>query len=199
MPAVLFATYLCRSLEWGWPLVGSLLLLGWDGIMRPSEFLVPTRKMLILPRDISYLEDFAIMRHAEPKTRRAGARDQCSHPHDPDGLALLDLTLGPLSPGEPLWPRTPGAFRTRFKAIGRSMGIPVDPNPLDRIPVISPASLRGGAATEVLFRTGGPTCGEVGLTSRDGDLHPGDPGLLDPGSSSCSISARGSETGPPGP
>ena len=82
------------------------------------------------------------------------ARHQCSHLHDPDGLALWDLTLGPLSLEEPLWPHTPGAFRTRFKAIGRSMGVPVDPNPHDRVPVISPASLRGGAATEFLFRTG---------------------------------------------
>ena len=73
-----------------------------------------------------------------PKTRGPGASQQPARIGDPLVTDLLTNVFGSLPTEQSLWLLSPSAFRSRFRAIGKVLGMPQ---------TFTPASLRGSGAT----------------------------------------------------
>ena len=95
MPVTLILSMVTLALMWGWTSVAGCLVLGYSGLLRPGEILGAFRKDLLLPRDIAFSADFALLSIREPKSRFTYARHQAAKIDSPDFLQLIEtLPLG---------------------------------------------------------------------------------------------------------
>ena len=67
---------------------------------------------------------WTLWRVLRPKTRGPGASQQPARINDPLITDLLTDVFGNLPAEQPLWPLFPSAFRSRFRAIGKGLGMP---------------------------------------------------------------------------
>eukprot|EP00438_Fugacium_kawagutii_P025278 Skav207213 [mRNA] locus=scaffold1244:117168:117617:+ [translate_table: standard] len=74
-----------------------------------------------------------------PKTRRRGARIQYATVESPEIIAILVKAWQLLPPDAKLYPLSPGAFRSRWNAVMKRIGIPSSAK-------LTPGSLRPGGA-----------------------------------------------------
>ena len=73
-----------------------------------------------------------------PKTKGPGASQQLARIDDPLITDLLTSVCGNMPAEQPLWPLSPSAFRSRFRALGKGLGLPE---------TFPPASSRSSVAT----------------------------------------------------
>ena len=123
IPALVHSALCARGLSWGWPRVVALLCASRCGLMRPGEFLLATRRQLVLPRDVGYTVPFAQFVITDPKTRYVAAKIQSARVDAPDIVALLDAVYGDRPRDELLWPASPATFRARFNRLVVSFGL----------------------------------------------------------------------------
>ena len=118
-------------------------LLAFYGLARIGEVLRCKRKDLLLPADL--LDDShgaAYLSFAQSKTSARGRpRVQHTKISDARAVAWIGAVFGPLSPLEPLWPSSPGAYRHRWNVLLRHLDVPVGLR-------LTPGGLRGGGAVQ---------------------------------------------------
>lgn len=74
IPLLVHSALCARGLCWGWPRVVGLLCAARCGLLRPGEFLLATRRLLVLPRDVGFTVSFAQFIIEDPKARYVAAR-----------------------------------------------------------------------------------------------------------------------------
>ena len=70
MPVSVFKAALVLSLLWGWPYFAAALMVAFNGLLRPCEFLTLKRRNLLLPRDLLSDLPVAYVRLLNTKTKR---------------------------------------------------------------------------------------------------------------------------------
>ena len=76
---------------WGWIKEAGIIALSWGGLTRTGEALGAFRWQLVLPRDIEYTADYALLQIDEPKTRYRAARHQVAKIDQSQLMAVLDV------------------------------------------------------------------------------------------------------------
>lgn len=77
LPAVAVRSVLCLGALWKWyPFVG-IVLLGFAGMLRPSEMVNLVRRDLVFPRDVAYDMSCMFIHLRNPKTSRFARRQHC--------------------------------------------------------------------------------------------------------------------------
>jgi len=70
IPVSVFKAALVLSLLWGWPYFAATLMVAFNGLLRPCEFLTLKRRNLLLPRDLLSDLPVAYVRLLNTKTKR---------------------------------------------------------------------------------------------------------------------------------
>lgn len=140
IPAIVLRAFVTTALFWGWPRFAALTAIGFGGLLRPSEFLLATRRLLVLPSDIQGTWFRSYLRVPVPKSRWAAARRQLARIDEWWVTALAARVFGGLPLDARLWPAFPAAYRRRWNAVATALG-------LDFRTGLTPASLRAGGAT----------------------------------------------------
>ncbi|CAE7480810.1 unnamed protein product, partial [Symbiodinium microadriaticum] len=142
LPVSVFKAAVTLALLWSWPLFAAGLLLGFNGLLRPKEFLLLRRRDLILPRDVLSDLPLAYVRILGAKTRRYMQRQ---HAKISDALTVtfLSALFSDFLPDEPLFNCSPFVFRSRWNAVFRHLGVSVSEGPTG----VTPKCLRGSGAT----------------------------------------------------
>lgn len=132
------------AMAWDWPKTAALLVIGFFGLLRPSELILLRRRDLALPMD-HWEEGIANFRVGAPKTRFKAAKDQHVRIDEP----LIADWLNQIFLSTPSWSRiwrgSLAAFKSRFNRLQSEV--------LQQI-IYVPACLRSGGAT-YLFRLWG--------------------------------------------
>ena len=142
IPVSVFKAAVAVSLLWNWPIFAAGLLIGFNALLRPGEFLLLRRRDLILPRDLLTDLPLAYVRILGGKTRRFMQR-QHAKISDAATVQFLDKVLGNYQPSAALFPCSPNVFRRRWDALFRQLGVPTG----DAARGITPKCLRGSGAT----------------------------------------------------
>lgn len=148
MPASIFKAAVALALLWHWKRFAGALLLGFHGLLRPSEILPLRRGHLVLPRDVLSAEPVGYIKIVQSKTSRFMLR-QHSRISDGMSLAFLDAVFGSLPRTELLFNCSFSAFRTRWNKLFGALGIPTS----ERAKGITPKSLRGSGASWLFHYT----------------------------------------------
>ncbi len=138
------------GLSWKWERWTSVLVFAFYSASRIGEVLRARRRDVLTPADLMTDQRVVYLRIAEPKTKKRGARTQYSTVDDPLVVRWLTVVWQNLMPDEFLYPSSPGAFRSRWDGILRTIGI-------GREHRLTPGSLRSGG-TVFLHKNG------VGIT-----------------------------------
>ena len=148
MPAALFQAAISLCLLWAWPKHACALLLGFHGLLRPSEFLYLRRSDLVLPRDVLADEDICYVRIFHSKTSRFVLRQ---HARISDALTVKFLVsqFGCVPSNQLLFGCSPAMFRTRWNKLFRFFGVPTS----EKLRGITPKSLRGSGASWMFHHT----------------------------------------------
>lgn len=104
LPWQALLSLLSTSLMWGWSKVAGVIALSWGGITRIGEALSACRRDLVLPQDVEWTTNYALLQIAEPKTRYKAARHQVARLDQPQLLQVVTLAFGHLRPDQKLWP-----------------------------------------------------------------------------------------------
>ena len=104
LPWQALMSLLSTSLMWGWSKVAGVIALSWGGITRIGEALSACRRDLVLPQDVEWTTNYALLQIAEPKTRYKAARHQVARLDQPQLLQVVTLAFGHLRPDQKLWP-----------------------------------------------------------------------------------------------
>ena len=134
------------ALLWEWYRCLDVTLIGFLGMLHPSEMINLVRSDLLLPSD-TLIEDpvfYVFIRH--PKTVRFARRQHCKV-DDPVVLAFVAKVFGRLSPSTPLFPGGTHAYRNRWNSVLSRLSIPVS----QRDQGCTPAVLRGSGATHMFM------------------------------------------------
>lgn len=142
MPPTIFMAAVSLALLWKWPRFVGAMLLGFHGLLRPSEILPLKRSDLVLPRDVLSTEGICYVRILRSKTSRFMLR-QHARISDELSVHFLDATFGCLAKTEPLFGCSTSLFRSRWNRIFQHLGIPTS----ERTHGITPKSLRGSGAS----------------------------------------------------
>ncbi len=127
------------ALVWNWPLCAAVLMIAFDGLLRPGEVALLTRLDLRLPSDGQGLPTTVVVVQLRvPKTRRRAARHQSVVLRRPEVVAALTALLWEVPRGAQLCGGGTQGLRARFRALLRGLGIDDT--------LYSPASLRPGGA-----------------------------------------------------
>ena len=145
MPYQILLAILSVCMTWGWMREGACFALAWGALLRIGEIYNSTRKELILPHDVSFSIDYALLKITEPKTRYRSARHQAGKIEQPDLIQFIALGFGNLKQNERLWPYAGSTLRLRFNRILHALNLPCKPG--QRPKPLSLASFRPGGAT----------------------------------------------------
>eukprot|EP00438_Fugacium_kawagutii_P012773 Skav217633 [mRNA] locus=scaffold1334:5610:19402:- [translate_table: standard] len=145
LPWQVLLSLIVTACYWGWILEAGVIALSWGGLTRIGEVLSATRKHLVLPRDLEFSVDYALLQIDEPKTRYRAARHQAARLDHPQLLKVIDVAFGRLLPEQSLWPFSGQTMRTRFQKL-------LAANRLDQLPRglskgLDLGSLRAGGAS----------------------------------------------------
>lgn len=154
VPVAVLAALVCKSRQLGlksensqekrlWHSVGTLLLVGFFGLLRPGEMFGLCCSDVTLPNSVSMGSPFAVLMIRSPKNSRQMGKQQFAEVHNPDAVNWLAWSISVAkSKSARLWPSTPQKFRLFFKKLCSHLQ-------LSNLK-ISPASLRAGGATWML-------------------------------------------------
>ena len=142
MPASVLQAAISLSLLWSWPRMAAALLIGFHGLLRPSEFLPLQRADLILPRDLLSHEKLCYIRILHPKTSRFMLR-QHARISDHMTVIFLDHVFGALPPADLLFGCSSHVFRHRWNKVFNYLGFSTS----EKSHGITPKSLRGSGAS----------------------------------------------------
>ena len=148
MPASIFQAAVSLSILWGWPKFAAALLLGFHGLLRPSEFLPLLRSDLVLPRDVLSAESICYVRILHSKTSRFMLR-QHARISDRTTVRFLDCLFGLLPRTELLFGVSASVFRNRWNKVFGFLGICTS----EKLQGITPKSLRGSGASWLFHHT----------------------------------------------
>ena len=134
------------ALLWEWYRWLGITLIGFLGMLHPSEMINLVRSDLLLPCDTLVDEQvfYVFIRH--PKTVRFARRQHCKV-DDPTVLAFISKVFEKLPPTTPLFPGGPHAYRSRWNSVLTRLSIPV----VQRDQGCTPAVLRGSGATHMFM------------------------------------------------
>lgn len=122
-----------------WRAFGTLVLLGFYGLLRPGELLGLKASDAVPPNSWSLGNDFAVIRLERPKNSRQMGVQQYVEIRHPDAINWLSWLKNERPTNAALWDSTANRFRNMFRKICQELGI----HSLH----LSPASLRAGGAT----------------------------------------------------
>ena len=142
LPAVIVKAMACLAGLWNWKCWTGVFLLGFAGMLHPSEMLALTRKDLVFPRDLNYDQPALYLRVRDPKTARF-ARRQHSRVDDAGIISIAESVFGSLPLSEKLYPGSINTFRRQWNCIMDALGIPCK----QRDNGATPGVLRGSGAT----------------------------------------------------
>ena len=134
------------ALLWDWHRWLGITLIGFLGMLHPSEMINLYRSDLLLPSDTLVDEPvfYVFIRH--PKTVRFARRQHCKI-DDPVALAFVTKVFKGLSPSTSLFPGGTHAYRSRWNSVLSRLSIPVS----QRDHGCTPAVLRGSGATHMFM------------------------------------------------
>lgn len=134
------------SLLWQWHRWLGITMIGFLGMLHPSEMISLIRSDLLLPADTLSREQvfYVFIRH--PKTVRFARKQHCKV-DDPLVLAYVSKVFGHLPPSTPLFPGGTHAYRNRWNSVLGRLSIPVS----QRDHGCTPAVLRGSGATHMFM------------------------------------------------
>lgn len=142
MPASIFTAAVALCLLWQWRNFAGALLLGFHGLLRPSEIIPLRRAHLVLPRDVLSADPIGYIKIIQSKTSRFMLR-QHSRISDAVTIAYLDSVFGTLPRDHLLFNCSFSAFRSRWNKLFGALGVPTS----ERARGITPKSLRGSGAS----------------------------------------------------
>jgi hypothetical protein len=142
LPAVIVKAMACLAGLWNWKCWTGVFLLGFAGMLHPSEMLALTRKDLVFPRDLNYDQPALYLRVRDPKTARF-ARQQHSRVDDAGIISIAESVFGSLPLSEKLYPGSINTFRRQWNCIMDALGVPCK----QRDNGATPGVLRGSGAT----------------------------------------------------
>lgn len=145
MPPSIFRAAISLSLLWGWYKFAGAMLLGFHGLLRPSEILPLKRSDLVLPRDVLSDERICYVKILRSKTSRFMLR-QNARVSDELTVVYLDSLFGCLANTETLFGCSTSFFRTRWNRLFKHLGIPTS----ERARGLTPKALRGSGASLVV-------------------------------------------------
>ena len=149
LPFQALLALLVTAWMWGWSRVAGVLALSWGGLTRIGEVLQATRQSLILPEDVGWTVQFALLQISEPKTRFRSARHQVARLDQPQLLKVVQYAFSRLGPMQKLWPASPQTMRSRFQRLLESLSLDKLPGDIGR--KIDLGSLRAGGASWLLL------------------------------------------------
>ena len=148
MPASIFQAAVALSLLWRWEKFACALLLGFHGLLRPSEILPLRRCHLVLPRDVLSQDPVSYVQILHSKTSRFMLR-QHARISDAVTVSFLDFVFGGLPRDAPLFGASLGSFRTRWNRLFSELGVPTS----EKHRGVTPKSLRGSGASWLFHYT----------------------------------------------
>jgi hypothetical protein len=141
MPLPVLRALVTTALVWDWPKLAVLLVLGFFGLLRPSELIGLRRRDLSLPDD-HLGGDVIHIRVGTPKTRNKAARSQHVRVDEVGVAAWVQMMIASIPMWRRIWNGSWAAFKHRFDLLQFEV--------VER-KVFLPSSLRPGGAT-YLFR-----------------------------------------------
>ena len=147
LPVAIFRAMLVGALLNGWTRWAGCAALAFLGPGRIGEILRSVRRALVLPIDnLCDVPDRTFLHIAAPKSgRRGGAVTQHITVVGIMWAQFFTVCFGALGPGEPLWPFSDGAFRTRWDALLAALQV-------DASLGLKPGGLRGGGTVALYTR-----------------------------------------------
>lgn len=142
MPPSIFKAAISLSLLWGWYRFTGAMLLGFHGLLRPSEILPLRRSDLVLPKDVLSDEQICYVKILRSKTSRFMLR-QHARVSDELTVLYLDAVFGNLANTEPLFNCSTSFFRTRWNRLFKHLGIATS----EKANGLTPKALRGSGAS----------------------------------------------------
>ena len=136
------------GLAWHWRYWVAVSMIGFLGMLHPSEFLNLTRQDIILPKDAMISQQFIYVHLRNPKTARF-ARKQHVKVEDPLVVGFLDALYGGWGFSSRLYPGTASTYRRQWNAILDRIGVPHGRAQKGA----TPAVLRGSGATHLYLAT----------------------------------------------
>lgn len=139
LPEPLLRAMAACGLAWNWRRWTSVLLGCFYAVARIGEFLRAKRQDVLTPKDVLSDELVIYLKIPLAKTRRRGAAVQYATIDEKLVVPLLCDVWDQLELADPLYHGSPGAFRSRWEAALRHIGV-------GREHQLTPGSLRGGGA-----------------------------------------------------
>lgn len=134
----------CSSRQFlvGWKAWTALLLLGFAGMLHPTEIIFLVRKDLIFPSDLGGDMDCMFIHLQNPKTHRFARRQRC-RVDDPEIIAFCFSAFSSYHLDQRLYCGSAAQFRRQWDSVMKHLGIPC--RQCDR--GATPGSLRRSGAT----------------------------------------------------
>ena len=139
LPEPILHAMACLGLSWGWFWWTAILLAAFYSISRVGELLRAVRSDVLTPADLLDDDEKIYIRISEPKTRKRGARTQHVTVDSELCLKFVAWVWGKLNRQDLLYSGSAGAFRSRWNATLRHLGI-------SNVHRLTPGSLRAGGA-----------------------------------------------------
>ena len=117
IPWQVVVALLSTALMWNWVNEAGIVALSFGAVTRIGEALMASREDLILPRDLNFTVDYALLTIKEAKTRFRSARHQAAKLDQPQLLKILDLAFFNMRKDQRLWPYSPQTMRNRFQRL----------------------------------------------------------------------------------
>ena len=138
LPVTWLQALVVMTISLQWFRMAASLLLGFYGLLRPSELYGLRRRDVLLGSE-HHMGPFLLVRVLEPKSRWRGAKQQYVRIDEASVVTGLNKLLARLRPDELIWQMSPARFATRLRrialiAVGRGCSV-------------LPSSLRTGGAT----------------------------------------------------
>jgi hypothetical protein len=139
LPEPILHAMACLGLSWGWFRWTAILLAAFYSISRVGELLRAVRSDVLISADLLDDDEKIYIRISEPKTRKRGARTQHVTVDSELCLKFVAWVWGKLNRQDLLYSGSAGAFRSRWNATLRHLGI-------SNVHRLTPGSLRAGGA-----------------------------------------------------
>ncbi|CAL1146331.1 unnamed protein product [Cladocopium goreaui] len=116
MPLQVVLALASTALAWNWPHFAALLVIGYFGLLRPSELVGLRRRDLSLPQD-HWEPQVLYVRIGQPKTRFRAAMAQHVRIDETGVAAWVQLILGSMPMWRKLWCGSVSSFKTRLELV----------------------------------------------------------------------------------
>ena len=148
LSAPIMRSMVTTALLWNWHFWVAVSMIGYLGMLHPSEFIHLSRKDLVLPRDAMINEQVLYIHIKNPKTARFARRQHCKL-EDPGVISFLDALYGECDLSTRLYPGSASMYRRQWDAILSRLGVPHS----RAVKGATPAVLRGSGATHLYLAT----------------------------------------------